>query len=519
MLLVDYIDRGARIAPNSPAMMTPDGTVVMSHRDFQATTHRIARALLDNGMHPGDRVGVFSPNDVMAFACVVGIMRAGGVWVTINAANATTELADLLELTGCSRLFYHSTMTERASELIDRVPNMAAVVIGDGGRPGDESLSQWMASPGAWVDSVHGRDDEPCVMLATGGTTGKSKAVPVTNRQITYMCLGFNAHLPEATPPRYVCATPMTHAAGGVAFPVLAEGGAVIIHPGFNPGEVLASIEHNKASRIFLPPTALYALLAHPDSRTRDMSSLRSFVLAASPVSPDRLAEAVQVFGPVMAEVFGQSESPFICTVLSREDIAAAAADPALSRRLLSCGKPSLVADVAIMGDDGELLPDDQEGELVVRGGLVYGGYWNNEAASAENVRPGGWHGTGDIGVRDRDGYLYVIDRKKDMIITGGFNVFPSQVENVIHTIDGVLDCAVIGLPDEKWGEAVVAVVEAKPGATIDEAEVIAHCKAELGSVKAPKRVILRTLPRSAVGKVLKRTLRDEYWSAGSRRV
>jgi acyl-CoA synthetase (AMP-forming)/AMP-acid ligase II len=333
------------------------------------------------------------------------------------------------------------------------------------------------------------------------------------------MCLAFNAHLPESEPPRYVCATPMTHAAGGVAFPVLAEGGIVIVHPGFNPGDVLESIEHNRATRIFLPPTALYALLAHADARSRDLSSLRTFVLAASPVSPDRLVEAVDVFGPVMAEVFGQSEAPFICTVLSREDIASAAADKSLRRRLLSAGKPSLVATVGIMDDDGNLLPAEAEGEIVVRGGLVYGGYWDNIEASAETVRPGGWHGTGDIGMRDQDGYIYVIDRKKDMIISGGFNVFPSQVENVIHTFDGVLDCAVIGLPDDKWGEVVVAVIEPKVGATIDESAILAACKEQLGSVKAPKRIIVRTLPRSAVGKVLKRSLRDEYWDSAPRQV
>jgi acyl-CoA synthetase (AMP-forming)/AMP-acid ligase II len=518
MLLVDYLDRGDRISPDAPAMMLPDGTQVMTHHEFNRMTHRVAASLQRDGLQPGERVAVFSPNDVLAFACIVGILRAGGVWVTMNAANATVELADFLAVTGCVRLIYHEALTERAAEILTAVPSVESIVIG--AAPGNEvSLEAWLEPESAVALPVVGRDDDVCVMLATGGTTGKPKAVPVTNRQITYMCLAFNAHLPEPTPPRYICATPMTHAAGGVAFPVLAEGGAVIIHPGFVPGDVLASIERNAATRIFLPPTALYALLAHPGVRAFDVSSLRTFLLAAAPVSPDRLAEAVDVFGPVMAEVFGQSEAPFICTVLSREDISEAVTRGSGERLLLSCGKPSLVADIAIMDDDGELLGADEVGEIVVKGGLVYDGYWQDAEASEANIRPGGWHGTGDIGMRDRDGYVYVIDRKKDMIITGGFNVFPSQIENVILAFDEVLDVAVIGLPDEKWGEAVAAVVEPKPGMTIDEAAILAACKAQLGSVKTPKSVLVRALPRSAVGKVLKRELRDEYWSTSLRQV
>ncbi len=382
-----------------------------------------------------------------------------------------------------------------------------------------EQLEEWMAPEGTLAPELHAADRSLALMLSTGGTTSAPKAVPVTHRQVTMMCLGFDAHLSEPTPPRYLCATPMTHAAGGVAFPVLAQGGTVVVHDGFDPGNVLASIERNRVTRIFLPPTAVYGLLAHPEVTHRNLSSLRTFVVSASPISPDRLAEAVKVFGPVMVQLYGQSEAPFVCTVLSREDIYEAATNEEFRRHLSSCGRPSLIARVEIMGEDGSILGPEEKGEIVVQSDLVFDGYWQNPERTEEVKRPNWWHGTGDIGVRDTDGFIYVVDRQKDMIITGGFNVYPSEIENVIHTFPEVNDCAVIGVPDSKWGEAVMAVIEPKAGADVDVERVIAVIKERLGSVKTPKQVLIRTLPRSTVGKVLKRTLRDEFWVGHERRV
>jgi len=519
MLVHDYLDRGFRLAPDAPCLEGPDGVVFMTHRELHDASERVAAQLVAEGLQVGDRVAIFSPNDPWAFACVVGVLRAGGIWTAVNAASAEDDLVAFLTLAGCSRLIYHATLSDRAYGLLARLPAIRSVVSIGAGRAGDPSLREWLPPQGAGLVAPEISDASPAMLAGTGGTTGAPKAVPLTHKQITLMSLAFNAHLHEAAPPRFICAAPMTHAAGGAAFPVLAEGGSVIIHQGVVAADILESIERNRATRIYLPPTALYALLAHPDAQQRDFSSLQHFLVASSPISPDRLAEAVRVFGPVMTQVYGQSEAPFICTVLSREDIARAVVDERLRRRLSSCGRPSLLAQVEIMAEDGTLLGAEQEGEIVVRSPLVFDGYWQNPQATAETRRPGGWHGTGDVGVRDDDGYVYVVDRKKDMIISGGFNVYPSEVEKVIHTFPGVNDCAVIGVPDEKWGEAVVAVIEPKPGATIDPATILAACKRALGSVKTPKQVLVRTLPRSSVGKVLKRELREEFWAGLDRRV
>lgn len=227
------------------------------------------------------------------------------------------------------------------------------------------------------------------------------------------MCLANNVHFPEPEPPRYICATPMTHAAGVAALPVFAEGGTVIIHQGVKPKEIFDSIRVNRATRIFLPPTALYALLEHPEARSQDFSSLRHFLITAAPIAPERLAEAVEVFGPVMTQMFGQTEAPMICTVLTNGEIADAVSEPIHGGRLASCGRPTVVARVEIMSEDGTLLGPGEQGEIVIRSDLVFDGYWNNPEATAETRRPGGWHGTGDIGLRDADGFVYILDRKK----------------------------------------------------------------------------------------------------------
>jgi acyl-CoA synthetase (AMP-forming)/AMP-acid ligase II len=357
------------------------------------------------------------------------------------------------------------------------------------------------------------------MIMGTGGTTGRPKAVPITQRQYLTMGLAFNAHMCEPAPPVYLLATPMTHAAGVSAWPVLAEGGTVVVHDGVRPGAIFDSIERHRVTRLFLPPTAIYALLDHRAAGDVDFSSLRHFIYAAAPMSADKLEEALEVFGPVMTQTFGQVEAPMICTVMSPSEHVEAVRDPGRRMRLTSCGRPSLVARVEIMGADGELVEPGAHGEIVVRGDLVMEGYYGDAKATAEARRPGGWHGTGDIGFRDDEGFVYIVDRKRDMIITGGFNVFPSAVERVVWSHPAVLDCAVIGLPDEKWGESVTAVVELKNGEDVSAEEIVALCRSALGSVQAPKAVLFRALPRSANGKVLKRVLRDEYWAGQARMV
>ncbi|WP_354699136.1 Long-chain-fatty-acid--CoA ligase FadD13 [Paraconexibacter sp. AEG42_29] len=521
-MLIDAFDRGARLAPDAPCLQMQDGSLTLTYRETDALAHRIAGALDAAGVGTQARVGVLSPNAPHAFCCILGALRLNAVWVPLNTRAMPKDLVAMLTLTGCDALFYDPSLLDLATDVLDGLPAAPRVVVATraGGRDGDPVLGDWMAADGVRVPEPADAPDSLALLFGTGGTTGRSKAVRMRHRMMETMNLAFAAHLPEDEPPVMLMAAPMTHAAGPICFPVFAQGGTVIVHDGVVPAAVLASIERHRVTRLFLPPTAIYALLADPGVRDHDYSSLRYFIYAAAPMAVDKLREAMDVFGPVMTQTFGQAEAPMIATVMTPRDHAEAVADDGKAARLFSAGRPSLVAKVAILDPEGNVLGPGEEGEICVRGALVMDGYHEDPEQTASTRRPGGWHGTSDVGRMDQDGFVYIIDRLRDMIITGGFNVWPSEIEQTIHTVDGVKDCAVIGLPDERWGEAVTAVVELREGASVDAAAVIAACRERLGVVKTPKAVIFRELPRSPVGKVLKRTLREEYWpAAGGRSV
>jgi len=510
MQLIEFFDRGVTLNPGGPAFVSADRQESWNYREAADLTHRIAAALTRDGFGAEAPVAVLSPNSCLMFGCVLGIARAGCAWVQVNARSTAADVAAFLQAVDCEALLFASGLADVADDVRSRCPDLRLTVAIEGEVPGAISLPEWLAPEGATIP-LPKLDPEAIVALnATGGTTGRPKAVEVPNRAMETMIHGFNAHMPERNPVHLVAA-PMTHAAGAAILPVLSQGGVNVVHNGVVAADIFESIERNQVTRLFLPPTAIYTLLAHPDSRTRDLSSLRYFLYAAAPMSVDKLIEAMEVFGPVMTQCFGQAEAPMLCTFMGTEEHAEAKANPALRHRLASCGRSSLVADVRIMDEDDQLLGLGERGEIVVRSSLTMRGYRGDEQSST--LRPGDWHGTGDVGYIDEDGYVYIVDRARDVIISGGFNVFPSEVEQVIWSHPSVFDCAVIGLPDEKWGERVTAVVELKDGERIDGDALIALCKERLGSVKAPKQIIVRDLPRSHVGKVLKRDLREEYWA------
>jgi acyl-CoA synthetase (AMP-forming)/AMP-acid ligase II len=308
--------------------------------------------------------------------------------------------------------------------------------------------------------------------------------------------------------PRYLALAPLTHAAGVLCFPVMTLGGEIVIMSAPDLGVFLALIGRHRITHTFLPPTLIYMLLDHPGLASADLSSLRCLWYGAAPMSVTRLEEALERIGPVMGQLFGQTEAPMMISTMAPEDHFHADGSVARSR-LASAGRPTPLVQVAIMDGDGQLLGTGQRGEIVVRGPLVMAGYYQDPAASAEAGRHG-WHHTGDIGYLDDENYLFIVDRAKDMIITGGFNVYSAEVEQVLLAHPAVQDCAVVGLPDEKWGERVTAVVQPHPGRTVTAEEVRSFVKSRLGSVKAPKQVeVWPDLPRSRVGKVLKTDIKS----------
>jgi acyl-CoA synthetase (AMP-forming)/AMP-acid ligase II len=350
--------------------------------------------------------------------------------------------------------------------------------------------------------------DDVVALVGTGGTTGRPKGVMLTDRNIETMSALTLMSYPFEGRPVYLALAPLTHAAGVLCFPIMALGGEVVIMPAPDLGEFLSLVERHRVTHTFLPPTLIYMLLGRPELAFAQLSSLQCFWYGAAPMSAARLAEAIERIGPVLAQLFGQSEAPMMITTMAPADHFHA--DGSLAReRFSSAGRPTPLVRVAIMDDDGKILPTGERGEIVVRGSLVMAGYYKDPAASAEASRHG-WHHTGDIGYLDADNYLFIVDRAKDMIITGGFNVYSAEVEQALLAHPAVQDCAVVGLPDDKWGERVTAVVQLHQGQSTTSAEVRAFVKARVGSVKAPKQVELwPDLPRSKVGKVLKNEVKS----------
>ncbi|MGA5461708.1 fatty-acid--CoA ligase FadD8 [Mycobacterium sp. NPDC050041] len=413
--------------------------------------------------------------------------------------------------------------TERALGLLEKVPTLQQILtIG----PVPEALAD------VAVDlSAEAAKYEPKPLVAadlppdhiggltyTGGTTGKPKGVMGTVQSITTMTTIQLAEWEWPERPRFLMCTPLSHAGAAFFVPTVVKGGELIVLTKFDPAEVLRVIEEQKITATMLVPSMIYALMDHPDSHTRDLSSLETVYYGASAMNPVRLKEAIRRFGPIFAQYYGQSEAPMVITYLAKGDHD--------EKRLTSCGRPTVFCRTALLGEDGQPVPQGEVGEICVSGPLLSGGYWKLPEATAETFRDG-WMHTGDLAREDGDGFWYIVDRTKDMIVTGGFNVFPREVEDVVAEHPSVAQVCVIGTPDEKWGEAVTAVVVLRPDAASDgdavatmTAEIQAAVKERKGSVQSPKQVIVvDSVPVTALGKPDKKAVRAQFWADSGRAV
>jgi fatty-acyl-CoA synthase len=503
MRLVDYLDKGASLEEGAPCLTTDGET--RTYADVRALSVRIAAALAAQGVVPGDRVAVLSGNDPTAFTSVFGISRAGAVWCPINPRNEAAENRELLDLFGCKALIFQSSYAPLVAKIRDELPALTTLVCYDADLPDVLTWDEFLAGGTTEVD-LPGVDDL-AMIVGTGGTTGRPKGVELTGANLEAMTAITLMSYPWPDRPVYLALAPLTHAAGVLCFPVLARGGEIVIMHRPDVAEFIALIGRHRVTHTFLPPTLIYMILAHSSLDDADLSSLQCFWYGAAPMSATRLEEALTRIGPVMAQLFGQTEAPMMISTMAPADHFLPDGRVATSR-LSSAGRPSPLVTVAIMDAEGNLVPRGGTGEIVARGSLVMRGYHHDPAATAA-ASAHGWHHTGDIGYLDEENYLFIVDRAKDMVITGGFNVYSTEVEQALMRHPAVQDCAVIGLPDDKWGERVTAVLQLRAGATVDKAEVIAFVKERIGSVKTPKQIeIWDDLPRSKVGKILKADLR-----------
>jgi acyl-CoA synthetase (AMP-forming)/AMP-acid ligase II len=503
---IDLFDRGARLHPQRDCLIAADGT--LTFEETRRFSHRIANRLRAEGIAKGDSACVLSANHLMVLPAILGALRMGAVAAMLAPSAAEDDIVAILRLNECRVLFYHADFAAHLPRIRAEVPGIAVVCRIDG----TDGLLAWAAGQPEESADFDWHPDDVAMHASSGGSTGLPKSTMLTNANFSAILATFLSCLDVQDPIVNLVAIPASHAGGYIALLFMGVGATTVILPKPEPLAIMQAIERHKVTTLFLPPTVIYMMLAHPRLAEFSYASLRHFLYAAAPMSPDKLAAALETFGPVMVQTYGQAEAPSVLTIMTQREHVAALADPAKRGRLASCGRPTLFSQVAIMDDTGGFLPDGELGEIVCRGDLVMKGYFRNPQATAD-IRTGGWQRTGDIGVFDADGYLYIVDRKKDMIITGGYNVYPAEIERHLMNHPAVRDCVVVGVPDEKWGEAVKAVVEVRDGASVSEDTLIAHCRGRLGGVKTPKSVdFVETLPRNAIGKVLKREVRGRYW-------
>ena len=509
-MITDYFDAGAAAHPDRTFLQS--ATQQLSYHDVVAASHAIAHGLTLEGLGSGN-IGILSPNHPNAFVAMLGVLRAGASYVPLNARDQVEDLIWFMRFTELSALIYHEQYLPYLDRIRSEVPTIkTCIALNEQGATGP-SIEAWLRDhAGQTCDTRRGLDDI-ALIKSSGGTTGRPKAIIQTHRCLLSAYRIANQFCAPEKEPVHLVVAPLTHAAGATAMGLSAFGTRNVIAPSTDPAVILELIERERVTHIFLPPTMIYRILAHSDVRRRDCSSLEYVIYGAAPMSVDKLKEGLALWGQVFVQFYGQAEAPGVITCLSRKDHYLSD-DPAAVKHLESAGRPTGACEVALMDDDGNIVAPGERGEIVARGELVSPGYLNNDEANAEAHRFG-WHHTGDIGIFDESGYLYVVDRKKDMVISGGFNIYPSEIEQLIWSHPAVQDCAVVGVPDADWGERLTAVIELKPGAHATAEDITEMCRARFGSLKTPKQVeFWQTLPRSPIGKVLKKDVRARLAAA-----
>lgn len=518
MLAIEYFDKAVALCPDRVAVT--DGPTSHTFGEISSIASGVARALVAGGAAPGTRIAILSPNHPLVLACQYGILRAGCVWVPTNFRNPVSDTLAQIVTFDVKWIFHHSSLQADVDAIRREACGLDGVVVLDGEPSGATGLRSWVDAAPATVELPSMSMDDVIYLGSTGGTTGGGmKGVVHTNRSWEINIANSYSLFHFEAPVVHLVVAPLTHAAGVFHWTLVGRGATHVLCPSADPRTILAMVAEHRATFMFLPPTVMYMLLSYAGRADHDLTSLEYITIGAAPMSVDKLDEAVEAFGPIVCQAYGSTETLLMNMFLSREELAAAAREPALRHRLASVGREGPLLRVAIMADDGSLLPSGERGEIVMQSGMIMREYHQDEERTAL-TRMHGWHHTGDIGWRDAEGYVYLVDRKNDMIITGGFNVYPGEIEQVVLSHPAVQDCAVVGVPHDKWGEMVLAAIQLKPGATVKEDQIIAFCRDRLGGVRAPKVIeILDELPRSPVGKTLRRAVRARHWAQHARKI
>ena len=506
MYPIDFFWRAAQRWPERTAIDSPQGLIC--YAELARQVKALAVALIAADPTPQSRVAVCAHNSAQHITALLAVLAAGKVWVPLNPKSTAPEIRRIIDATEPTLL----VLDPGCSDLLGDAPGQRLYTSRSGLSGPGIGMEEWTAQYAqATLPRIELPEQATQAIKFTGGTTGLPKGVMqpyrawMANIVNQIQAWGFDPHT------RYVVAAPITHGTSTYLLPVLAQGGCHVLPAQPGAEGVRQAFRSGGGSASFMPPTLIYMLMALPGSSRADYPQLRQLIYGGAPMPPEKIRAVREFFGPVLGTTYGQTEAPQILTVMRPDDFED-------EHHWAAVGRTAWFSEVAIMSPGGEILPAGEIGEVVARGDLLMSGYWRLPDKTAETLVDG-WLHTGDRGLIDEKGYLFLKDRLRDVVITGGFNVYPVDVENALGQHPAVHECAVFGVPDDKWGEAVQAAVQLRPDAQAqpDEAELIAFVRERLGPVQTPKRIHFHaSLPRSPVGKVLKTEVRRQALDAAA---
>jgi acyl-CoA synthetase (AMP-forming)/AMP-acid ligase II len=518
MHLTQFLNIAADTFPNKIASI--DGERQRTWSEWRERIARLAGALRGLGMAAGDRVAILALNSDRYTEYLFAIWWAGGAVVPMNTRWSATENAYSLNDSGAEILFVDRNFVPMLDAIRAEAEGVKTVIYmdEDAAPEGMLSFEDLIANHLPCKDAERGGEDL-AGLFYTGGTTGFPKGVMLPHRALWYNAMVIAKELRLDRHARYLHAAPMIHLADfGWNTAIAMVGGTNIYIPSFEPEATLKAYETHLVSNALLVPTMLGMILAHPTFRPEQLKMLKSYIYGASPMPEGLLRQAMQVMPHVQFfQAYGQTEMAPIVSILQPEDHVL---DGPKSMRLRSAGLPGAGCEIKIIDEDGNIVPRGTVGEIAARSPGTMQGYWQLPEQT-EKALVDGWVHTGDGAYQDEDGFIYIVDRMKDMIVSGGENVFSAEVESAISTHPAVAAVAVIGVPSEQWGESVHAIIIPKPGCNPEESSIIAHCKAQIAGYKCPRSITFRSepFPLSGAGKVLKRDLRAPYWEGRDRNV
>lgn len=491
-----------------------------SFAEFDRHTDQVANALLAEGLGKGDRIAYVGKNSDHYFELLFGAAKAGVVLAPIGWRLAPREIAYILGDAEARMVFVGPELLAHVRDVAVLMLDQPVVVGMEANEYGHPTFEDWRDAFGCDRPAAAITPADIAVQLYTSGTTGRPKGAMLTHSNIlttrklaAQADMAWNRWGPDDVS---LVAMPVAHI-GGTGWGVvgLVNGAKGVVAREFDPTKVLDFIEKDRVSKMFMVPAALQIVVRLPRAREVDYSRLTHILYGAAPIPLDLLRECIEVFGCGFVQQYGMTETTGTVVYLPPEDH-----DPAGNARMRSAGLPMPGAELKIVGENGQTLGPNEVGEVAVRSPANMAGYWKLPEATADTIDSDSWLRTGDAGYIDADGYLFIHDRVKDMIISGGENIYPAEVESAVYGHPHVAEVAVIGVPDDTWGEAVKAVVALKPGAPQDPADIIAFAKSRIAGFKAPKTIdFIEMLPRNASGKILRRELREPYWAGRERRV